>query len=132
MDTLYIAIVVVGIIGVVFAVLQFKKQGKITGELIETVDSGTDKIVSIAKSFLEIIDLNPQIERSIVNILDISESVVDFAISLIDSNDDKTQISVEVVKEVLGKIGIQPNERELKMIQIITEESVKQIEKNQK
>lgn len=129
MDAIYtIGIIIFGAVAIYFSVLCFKQKGKITEELVETVKSSSDKVIEIAKSFLEIIDLNPEVERSLANILDIADSVVDYAIDLVDG-DDKTQASVEIVNEVLGKIGINPNNKEQKMIQIVVEESIRQLDK---
>jgi hypothetical protein len=131
MDTLYIiAIVVISIIGGLFAVLHFKKQGKITEELVESIEAGTDKAVLMAKDFLGIVQLGDGVEKTIHTVLNITSDVVHYVSDSIDSDTDKKQTSIDVIHSILGEFKITATDEQQKMISLVIENSVRQIEKN--
>lgn len=129
MDTLYIIlIVVVATLGTVYSIKHFKLERKLTDD----IDIGTDKVIEIVESFLAIVKLNENVERTIKNVLDIADEVTDFVSEYVKNEADKTTISLAVIDQILVKLGVKLTENEQKLIKIVVNESLDWINKQSK
>jgi hypothetical protein len=64
-------------------------------------------------------------------VLDVADMVADYVVALEDT-DNKEQLALQTIDEVLKKFGITPSESEQKLIQIIVKESLDFAEKKLK
>lgn len=128
-----IGIVVFGVVGGLLAILHFKKQGKITEEIVDVVEDKTKEAIEIARDFLQIVDLGDGVEKTVNTILNVTHDVVVYVASnLTDKNVDKKQTSIDVVNAILDELKIEVSEDHKKLIKLVVHNSVRQFEKKQK
>ncbi|MFD0587842.1 hypothetical protein ACFQZE_07490 [Paenibacillus sp. GCM10027627] len=100
--------------------------------MTDDIDIGTDKVIEIVESFLAIVKLNENVERTIKNVLDIADEVTDFVSEYVKNEADKTTISLAVIDQILVKLGVKLTENEQKLIKIVVNESLDWINKQSK
>lgn len=124
-----IGIVVFGVISGLIAILHFKKQGKLTEELVEVVEEKTKEAIEIARDFLSVIDLGDGVEKTVNTVLNVTHDAVVYVSSTIDPKTDKKQSSIDVVNAILGELKIDASEEHKKLIKLVVENSVRQLDK---
>lgn len=123
--------VVIAIIGL-FAVIKYvRSQGKLNTQLADKIEDGTSKAIHIVEAFLNVADLGSA-EKSIQSILDIADSVSEYVADILDESDDKTSVSLAAIDKILKVLDVQPSESEQNLIQIVVDESIKFVEKQNK
>jgi hypothetical protein len=129
MDTIYIiSIVLVGIIGGSYLIGYLMEKGIIkSGFSQNLIDSA-----KLAEIILEVVPIPDETKEKSKRILDIASTVSDYIYNLENDVVDKSKLSLDVVNEILVKLGITPTENEEKMIKYVVEESLKWLENKEK
>jgi hypothetical protein len=129
MDTIYIiSIVLVGVIGGSYLIGYLMEKGIIKNGFSQNlIDSA-----KLAEIILEVVPIPDETREKSKRILDIASTVSDYIYSLENDVVDKSKLSLDVVNEILIKLGITPDENEEKMIKYVVEESLKWLENKEK
>lgn len=125
-ELIYIILAVaVVVIGTIF-IPKLYRNGKLSDEIVD----GFKKAINIAELILASIEIDEEKKKAPTFILDMADIVADYVAAL-EIVDDKEQLSLDVIQEVLGKLGIAASESEQKLIQIIVQEALDFAEKQQ-
>jgi nucleotide-binding universal stress UspA family protein len=117
------AIVVVGTI----IISKLSKHGVQLDDVVDNVK----KAINVAELILASIDIDESKKEKPTFVLDVADMVADYVVALEDT-DNKEQLALQTIDEVLKKFGITPSESEQKLIQIIVKESLDFAEKKLK
>ena len=129
MSNLSIIGIVVAIIIIGFVVIpRLQRKGIITTVALE----GVEKVSYIAHNILGVLQLDSKTDKTISEVLDIVNEITEYIGEYIEHGDDEFNISLDVIGNILGKLGVKVDERQQNLIEILVKESLMWIENNKK
>lgn len=126
MDNLYvIAIILAAIVGGLFVIPFAKKKGWISKDKTE----GMKQMLMISRLVLDVVKTDKIDKNKTTFALDIADKVADYVDLHLDDNVDKRAISLEIIEDLLAKNAVIPTDSERRLIEIIIDEALKQVDK---